>query len=531
LEKQAQTVQGLKAPPTATDVLNYLLKTGIDYKGQVNYAFQQLGYGASAGVSVDVLSLGLTAVGFGYLPLTGTVSPNLSFKAARERLVIIEYQNDRILDSPNATPVCLEEMQGVTGTLHLSLGIEAGPSFSPTKHIPGLEQFAFGLSVSATAQVSGSYEGTYVRIWDPQPRYYTRSERWGRLRADAYAVLSGSAPRRSQLDPSAPHCSFTAWTQSGEADASVGAKASFSMSGALSLIGKNVTASGKGSASASVKGPSLQRSWKWSSYRLQTLAANGIVMTQDVELTYKKLTTQLLEIDADAGVSGKAEVKPVSTPASKSFKHRFGKDTTKTRLNALGYRAALLYWRHAGRTRSALDGSGFQIGHSVSLQSLVTLLDGSMNDEDTNNFMTALAGALKVNPDWLGVFLSESSDTIASLALDTGAQPSALLIEANFRARGVNLNWTPRNDAEAIHPPHLLRSFAESSLTLETLRLRYRMKDDVSSDRAFKLGISLPIVDLSIELDRLSDCGSEGVVDLHVTEFGGRTVQPTILIA
>jgi hypothetical protein len=528
LETSTKSVQGLEGPPSAADVLNYLLKTGTDYPGQVNYAFQTQGYSGLLGAKIDALAMGLTAIGLGFVPVTGSFRPELTAKGARHRLVIVAYQNDKTPSYPNTTPLCLAEMQGVTGTLRVQLGIEVGPQWkSPTLDIPGLEQLGFSFSIKATAGASGGYEGTYLRVWDAAPKYYSRNERGTRLQNDVRAVLSGSGTKEGEkAPPFFPLCSFAMWTQSGDVGASIDAELK-----AKAVLNKTVGAEVKPQA----KGPKIQRTWKWSGYRLQTIGANGVVMTQDAELTYKKLSTQILQLETEV----KGTLTTQNAYSSKSFKDMFGlkKKTDKyvpksMQVNTLSYRAGVLFWHHSDVSARLLAGSGYQIGQSVSLPSLVALFDGSLDEDRWTEFIVNLASSLKVEPDQMGEFLTDSSDIIASLALDPKAKPSALLIEANFHPGDANLNWFPKSEAERDQPPPFLDTFAQSALTLESIRLRYRMSDASSKDSTvFKLGVNPGLVEAYIQLDRIEQYGSEGIVDLQVTSFAGQTVQPAVLIA
>ena len=54
--------------PSAADITSYLLKAGLDYKGQFNYAFQQIGLDATLGITIDPLKLAGISTGIPIMP-------------------------------------------------------------------------------------------------------------------------------------------------------------------------------------------------------------------------------------------------------------------------------------------------------------------------------------------------------------------------------------------------------------------------------------------------------------------------------
>jgi hypothetical protein len=356
-------------------------------------------------------------------------------------------------------------------------------------------------------------------VWDGRPRYYARAERSGRLANDATLVLAGSATT-SAPTPFNPLASYTVWTQSGEgvvsADAELRAKVGF---------GQTVGAELK----PSLKGPRLQRSWSWSSARLQTMAANGIVMTQDSELTYKKTSGQLLQVDAELRATAGA----APAYASKPKKDLFGlkKKSEHTFVNALAYRAGVIFWYRGDRRLRVLHGSGLQVGHSVTLPALAALFGGDLEEQRKHDFIVTLATALRVDGAQLWTFLCEAQDLIESLVLDPGVKPGALLVEAAFRPAQAGFHRLSHTLVEGAQPPAFLDALCGDGMSLEALRLRYRMRDTESKDRTlFKLGVYPYASEVYTQIDKIEQYGSEGIVDLHVTGFGPRTVQPAILI-
>lgn len=516
IRDRVQTVQGAQSA-SDTDVLNYLLASGIDYKGQINYAFQTVGLSGSAEVGVDVAKLAGLAAGLPFLPVTLQVSASSSLTGARHRLLVVEYQND----NNNPRPVALEDMRGFTGSLNVGLGVKTGFEFSPTKDIPGLEQAGLSFSVGATGSASANYTGNYLRVSDPGPTYYKREDRSSGLSADVIKLLSGrdraGGPRPKGFDP---QCSFTMWTQNAEANAGLEA--------AIKATAANA------SFEAGATGPKFEGKFKWQGYRLQTKAANGIVMTQDAHLTYKRVSTQLLQLDLKAEAAATSDAAPggLKLPplASKAKEDVFGlKDkTTKVFLNALAYRSATLYWDATDSTKRLTAGNGVQLGHSVSIENLAAVVAGTLEDARRTSFIKTLATAIKVSPGDLESFLDDAKDMIANLAADPSVQPDALFIEANFAASSLRLDQLFKPGAK--EPAAFLDMFESSALGLETLRLRYRISDEQSNARSLiKLGFTWS-VEVDFKIEKIENYGSGGWVDVHIKAFKPATVPPALIM-
>jgi hypothetical protein len=283
---------------------------------------------------------------------------------------------------------------------------------------------------------------------------------------------------------------------------------------------------------AGATGPKFEGKFNWQGYRLQTKAADGIVMTQDCHLTYKRVSTQLLQLDlkAEAAVTS-AKVPGKLPPASKAKEDAFGlKDkTTKVFLNALSYRSGTLYWDAANPTKRIDAGNGVQLGHSVSIENLAAVVDGTLDDARRTGFIKTLATAIKVTPGDLESFLDDAKDTIADLAADTNVQPDALFIEANFKASSLRLDQLFKTGAK--EPSAFLDMFEASELGLETLRLRYRISDKQSSSKSLiKLGFTWS-VEVNFNIEKFENYGSGGWFDAHIKAFKPATVPPAMIIA
>jgi hypothetical protein len=187
-----------------------------------------------------------------------------------------------------------------------------------------------------------------------------------------------------------------------------------------------------------------------------------------------------------------------------------------------------------------LKGTGWQVGHSVTLDSLVALFDGSLEKEGCDSFLDELASSLGVMRRELDQFFMGHDGRrgavlrIAELARDTSAKriPHALLIEAAYR-----LHWDPRVTIEKDQPKVSLLDCApdprkeRANFLLETIRLRYRMQDTDSSERSqFRAGAYVSHSQVYLQIDRHHEYGSDRIVDLHEEKFAESTVPPAMLV-
>jgi hypothetical protein len=527
LEKQAAAVQEESDEPRDGEVLDFLLRTeyaveeyqqrnvfdyflksGIDRPGQINLAFEDLGYNALWGARIDVLRLAAAAHGFLFLPLTGAVRPEIALTGAHSRLVLVCYQHDRLRNRANPRPVCLADMHGRSGQLKLQLGVEVGAQLSLSANPLHLELIALGVTARAVAAGSGGVDGTLVHLSDPEPRFYSRDERGGRLQADTVSALRSrcahgvarGADGRNRLHKERPRasadpvCSFSSWTQSGE------------LSGAL-----KAEARGTGFAASlklAAKGPEARYSIKCARQRLQLVADDDIVTTHDAELVYKTVTRQWYEADAELGVNvaGAYGVRPKKGILK-------GK---KTVLSSLRYRGGVLDWSRR-EPRATVGDAAFYVGQSITIDSLLSYVSGDMAADDRRRFVEGTAQSLCAPPWTLEKLLGEAEELIMSLALDPAVTPNALLLEAAFAAR----------PPAAHQPKELIEELDRHRHHLDCLRLRFRLKDSVANNApVLKLGFLPFALDVYFQLDKISETGSQGLVDLHTTAFGANPRQP-----
>ncbi len=219
----------LPLQPTSDELYEVFMFSGVDYRGQAQHAFETLGYGASANISVDFAKM--------FLPpgvsmfATASISANMSAKKASHRFLYIANQGNstEFFKKPNSLapvnikqpgfkdlrrarmpigsesamatwaaanaeklkeldaqaaiakiqtsrhqawqPVVLSCMRGSWTYCKGGVGVEVGAKFDTTNitniGISNVESFGFGIKLTASA--SGSYEGTWVLVTDPAP--------------------------------------------------------------------------------------------------------------------------------------------------------------------------------------------------------------------------------------------------------------------------------------------------------------------------------------------------------------------------
>ena len=523
---KAGTTQGTGNPPTDTDLLNYLISSGIDYNGQINYAFQQKGGNGTFGVEVDVFKVAGLTVGLPFLPVTLNVNPSTSVEAARHRMLLVERQGE------SSKPVAFEDLRGVTGSASLDLKVDFGPSWTPTKDVPGLEELGLSFSIGATGNVAVKGTGSYLRTCDDGAQFFTPGERSSGLKDALNKALTTSGSSLKTLKAFKPLCSFTKWnmgtTSSAGLEASIKAKLALFKQEKQSEDEEEDEGKGNISASATLAGPSFEGEWTWSGYRLQTQASDGIVMTQDVHVTYKKVSGTLLKVK----LKGEAALEPPPVklpPLEKEYEDvgNLGEKTTKVFLNALSYRGSVVYWDP--KKGAPIAGvSGWQAGTSVTIDNLTALVDGGMTEKRKAKFLATLARAVNTTPDAVQQLLDKAKDMIASVAMDTQAQPDALFLEATFPLGSItSSDLFKAGKTTATGPASVLDKFPAVAAP-QTLRLRYRMGDKgEKSTTLIKLGFTWT-VGFNFEISKFEKYGSGGWFDVYT--LGEGQVPPAMLV-
>lgn len=185
--------------PAASDaeIFDYFMKVGADFKGQLQSCYDLLGKGVEGSVAIDPAQI--------MLPGT-TCSVEASAKATSSSATLLTLTVHPRLD--NDRPMCFGTLLGAYRTLELTIAAEVGfkaPDVLP--EVPeGLAEVAsWQLEAKAVARAGASYNGEYLHVSDPAPRFYARDQVRTLLREDFAAVRSGDT---SKAKAKKAACSF-----------------------------------------------------------------------------------------------------------------------------------------------------------------------------------------------------------------------------------------------------------------------------------------------------------------------------------
>jgi hypothetical protein len=370
LERHAQHPEqygrNLPVQPTEQELFNAFMFSGVDYRGQAQYAFETLGYGAGISMSVDLAKM--------FLPpgvsmfLTASVSGNFSAKKASHRFLFIANQGQfteftlqqvmrppvslpeqgeswrirsvgRLLDVQERGrreilreqetrwhPVVLSCMLGKWTNMKGGLGVEVGGKFDTTNmfNIGISDVESFGFAIKLTASASASLDGTWVFATDPAPLHTDKSREQMRQWFTDHLKSTTSSQKKefnhafeemhTDINPS---CYLSWWLHTKEAGAGLSGGA---VATAGTRLASNVgpyndqTIGPGGTLSLSAKLPSVKWTSKTSSYRLNNPCSDpDIVLSQETKILYKQVGGQLLGLALDLEL-GCAVAKP--NPAS-----------------------------------------------------------------------------------------------------------------------------------------------------------------------------------------------------------------------
>ncbi len=185
---------------TPKDVVNYLIYVGLDYKGQIQMAFETKGWGGSSEVSVNPLGL---------VGLNTELSIGGSVKRAKQRVIIvskgpssINFKNNHKIPMPIVVNSLVGKYwEGKTQIgIDVSVGFEAAAGVTPKRgsaqaaaetsssidknfgkkdNSPGLTGFeAVGVSASAKAGLKAEAGYTYDHFYaeDVYPLYFDKQD-------------------------------------------------------------------------------------------------------------------------------------------------------------------------------------------------------------------------------------------------------------------------------------------------------------------------------------------------------------------
>lgn len=251
-----------------------------------------------------------------------------------------------------------------------------------------------------------------------------------------------------------------------------------------------------------------------------------------------------IEADATASVLNKSVSLAEKTGLDKKLEALNDKIKFKPdRLNQMRYYTAIANWARPEPSSSpitgssiikkseeikvdALQGTGYVFGQSVSVANLRKLLAEYSYSNDADNppkstFLSAIAASLGMDkasgPGILWKAFMER-EFYEHLLEDLGLEESAVLIEATYSSNLQKL-VVERSKLDGVDFFQLSKSFGKdirnSTLTLESIRLRYRKLDSNNDDKtAFSLGFKLAGTGFKLNLDKVERAGADGIVDL-----------------
>ena len=408
---------GNPLPVSDEDIFNYFVKAGIDYNGQLNSCYDEMGKGITGKMKVDPAAI--------FLPgTTASISGSVSAKIIQHTLVVLQRQPEK----HNPDPIFFGCMIGGCGELTVKVEAEAGfktPELLPSSNLCP-ECLSYSLEAKAVANAGIQYEGKYLHISDPAPQWYSKSDRnimikhfanvtkgksTEKMVKDEALQLFAKSPytkkfrprfissvgterlidqlfkarkarglttglhreirhaiRRLQpyrkTYPFKEFCSLKLWGHSGNAHAGVTASATASIS--VNASSANVT----GGLSAEVKGPSIKGEIKKTIYRFQTYIPKKpkIVITQDTTITYKQIRGDIFK----ASIGAEASLSVGNVERGVDVERDNGKDWVA--LNSMAYRSAVAYWNPPSSETTGnvdtLQGSGYVFGQSVIIENL-----------------------------------------------------------------------------------------------------------------------------------------------------------------
>lgn len=294
-------ISGTDENPTADEVFNTFMFSGIDYRGQAQSGLEALGYGGGVNVSVDLAKLDPVIAGNF---VTATLKTAASGSKATFQFVYVGHLGnpmdydlrDRSLS--NWTPILGTSMLGVANNFKAELGAEVGfkvDTSTFTGIASGAENgaIAFGAGAKITGEGKIAYSGTWIYSTNWHPRFYSRDSR-NNLQIDIIEDL-GTAEMTRRVGnlvfykPN-PECYLNWSIHEPDASATVGASAN-----ATAAAGSYDSSKSKGlgfgvNAGASAK-TGLEYAGKYSFYRLNLPAPDGaLIVSQETRIKYTKVS-------------------------------------------------------------------------------------------------------------------------------------------------------------------------------------------------------------------------------------------------
>lgn len=343
---------GLPANPTAEELFNAFMFSGVDYRGQAQHAFETLGYGGGVTFSVDFAKIFIPPGVSSFL--TASISANFSAKRASHRFIFIANQGSlsefpvlpghqplapppqhteawraravtNLINGPQKVPaktwrpIVLSCMLGKWTNMKGGLGVAVGAKFDTSSitniSISGMD--ALGFSVNLTASANAGLEGTWVFATDPTPVHMERDHshmcRWFTDHLQSTSSEQKKEFKQSlaeiHLDVN-PSCYLSWWIHTKEASAGLNAGASATAAIPFASTFNDQTVGPGASFSLAVKLPTIKWTAKTSSYRINNPCSNpDIVLSQETKVLYKQVGGQLFGLAMEMEL-GCAVVKP-----------------------------------------------------------------------------------------------------------------------------------------------------------------------------------------------------------------------------
>lgn len=307
---------------------------------------------------------------------------------------------------------------------------------------------------------------------------------------------------------------------------------------ASAAIGASVTASAHAfeavgvSVGASATAAEVQYTGKRATIRHETGWSGpdggvALVTTQDTVISYNKVDFEFGKVAVATSASLRSNSSASREASLRGVSHQ-----------SMTYVSASLTWKRGGDGQAVSQpGSGLVRGQSC----VVAALASAARDPVRNDlYLDNLARAIAVEPALLRSFLGQphvlgllqdldaQRETAAQLVQATATpqqrraarkkyydelpESPVVLLEASFRAPdGAQFVCTG-----AGVDPALLKSMQARmpALTLESLRLRWRIQHADDGSRGFRLGFKFGVLSAGVSLRRVDEASTEGIVDL-----------------
>jgi hypothetical protein len=310
----------------------------------------------------------------------------------------------------------------------------------------------------------------------------------------------------------------------------------------------------------------ISGSYKRTSYRYQTFSRPEgwdppLVYTQDTVITYSQVLLKLTgKIELKRSVLGH-DVGPESETLKELGDLTLAKKqlSNKSAFQGMSYSSAMVYWRYPIRPYAETEvfaevGSGYAYGQTVVVETLLGhtrrfTANGRKKGvwqtppKEANDYLTSVARALRVSVNDLVECLLDANGALKAVPFgDKPADGRPVLIEAAFAVPApggapfrAKLEKPSRDKPARLAGDSLTtKSFRRTMIelgdnakehdgahpNLQAIRIRRRIADVMDeSATKFKLGFKIGDTQAGIELKKIDEAGSEGIVDVYTRWF------------